>query len=164
MKPSNLLLDKANKIWITDFGLAKQTGGDAPATSDGRIMGTPAYMAPEQAIGRADTTADVFSLGAILYEILTGQKISEDADDTAEQLDGCGCDRELAELAEDCLQRNEADRPRNAGVVATRISDYRNAYQARLKEAEIATARAEVKAAEERKRRHRLQTEVPIRR
>jgi hypothetical protein len=119
------------------------------------MMGTPAYMAPEQCIGRADKTSDVFSLGAILCEILTGDETADSLDAVGEQLDRCQCDPELAELAKDCLQRNEADRPQNAGVIATRISAHLNAVQARLKEAEIAAARAEVRAEEERKRRHR---------
>ena len=71
------------------------------------------------------------------------------------ELDRCRCDAELAQLAKDCIERDAAKRPADAGIVTTRISDYLNAIQSRLKEAEIAAARAAVKAEEDRKRRRR---------
>jgi WD40 repeat protein/tetratricopeptide (TPR) repeat protein len=76
LKPANVLLDVDGHPRVTDFGLAKRVTGDSGLTASGQIMGTPSYMPPEQAAGRIDQigpAADIYSLGAILYEMLTGR-------------------------------------------------------------------------------------------
>jgi WD40 repeat protein/tRNA A-37 threonylcarbamoyl transferase component Bud32 len=76
LKPGNIMLDEEGQPHIMDFGLAKRDAGDTTMTVDGRILGTPAYMSPEQAEGRshhADRRSDVYSLGVILYQLLTGE-------------------------------------------------------------------------------------------
>ncbi len=76
LKPANVLIDHTGQPKVTDFGLAKKIEGDSGLTGTGQILGTPAYMPPEQASGKVDEVgplADVYSLGAILYCLLTGR-------------------------------------------------------------------------------------------
>ena len=75
LKPANILLDRDDEPYVTDLGLARRVDGDSQLTRTGAILGTPSYMPPEQAQGSGDitTSADIYSLGAILYEIMTGR-------------------------------------------------------------------------------------------
>jgi predicted Ser/Thr protein kinase len=75
LKPSNILLDNDGRAHVADFGLAKRVEGDCAATLSGSVTGTPSYMAPEQAAAAPvlTTAVDVYGLGAILYELLTGR-------------------------------------------------------------------------------------------
>ena len=76
LKPSNVLIDEKNEPRITDFGLAKRVGSDSDLTASGQILGTPGYMPPEQALGeqaQLGPHSDIYSLGALLYALLTGR-------------------------------------------------------------------------------------------
>lgn len=78
IKPANLLLDARGTIWVTDFGLAKEEGGDVTRT--GEVVGTLRYMAPERLNGVSDARSDIYSLGLTLYEILTLRPAFPEAD------------------------------------------------------------------------------------
>lgn len=76
LKPGNILVDRDGKACVTDFGLARELAGSSGLTRTGELMGTPAYMAPEQVLGQADRigeATDVHALGAVLFELLTGR-------------------------------------------------------------------------------------------
>jgi ligand-binding sensor domain-containing protein/tRNA A-37 threonylcarbamoyl transferase component Bud32 len=74
IKPSNILIDQEGNTFLTDFGIAKLVAETAQLTASGAIIGTPAYMSPEQGMGQSvDYRCDIYSLGVVLYEMVTGQ-------------------------------------------------------------------------------------------
>jgi len=73
LKPANVMIDRAGAVFVLDFGLAKRTRLDDQTVGASGVVGTPSYMAPEQARGQATAQSDVYGIGAILYELVTGR-------------------------------------------------------------------------------------------
>ncbi|WP_395735624.1 protein kinase domain-containing protein [Prosthecobacter sp.] len=129
LKPGNILIDAAGEPHITDFGLARKIGLESGLTMTGVVMGTPHYMSPEQARGggRELTPAtDIYSLGAILYELVEGRRIfqSEDLIELLQQVAEKSPPamrtphRDLAAIVMKCLEKSPAARYATAGDLA----------------------------------------------
>jgi eukaryotic-like serine/threonine-protein kinase len=127
LKPANVLLDQDGTPFITDFGLAKKVNEDDGSTRTGSIVGTPSYMAPEQARGEKGltTSVDIYSLGAILYEMLTGKPpfkgetvyatVKMVLEQEPTKPDG---DRDLGVIALKCLSKDASKRYGTASELA----------------------------------------------
>jgi WD40 repeat protein len=133
LKPSNVLVDSTGAHLVTDFGLAKRlTTGDGSFTETGQVLGTPKCMAPEQAAGHKDLTvsADVYSLGVILYERLTGQtpfsgdnaltllRQARESEPPRPSSIRPGLDRDLETVALKCLEKEPGRRYATAEALA----------------------------------------------
>jgi tetratricopeptide (TPR) repeat protein len=198
LKPANVMVGSFGEVQVMDWGLAKVltsrdregAGNQDPdpdsatpstavrslrdsddlLTQAGSILGTPAFMAPEQAIGaihEIDARTDVFGLGGILATVLTGRPpfVGDTAETTRVQaargevaecfgrLDACGADPEMVALAKRCLAPKREDRPDDAAAVAQAVHALRVAADDRARRAEVDAAAARVQAAEQRKRR-----------
>jgi tetratricopeptide (TPR) repeat protein len=141
LKPANVLLDERGEPHLTDFGLAKRVQVESDLTQSGAILGTPPYMAPEQASGKRGmitTAADVYGLGAILYAVLTGRApfAGESPLDTLEQVRERVPDppskhnpripRDLEVICLKCLEKQPERRYTSAQALAEDLRRYLN--------------------------------------
>ena len=139
LKPSNILIDEEGQPHVTDFGLAKRITDNTGLTHTGAILGTPSYMAPEQVggnRGEIGPTSDVYSLGAILYQMLTGRPPFQAAspvdtllmvleqDPVPPRLLNAKADRDLEMIALKCLQKPPDLRYPSADALADDLTAY----------------------------------------
>ncbi len=190
LKPANVMVGTFGEVQVIDWGCAKvllhggvadeqrarrendvltvRSGPGGTETMAGSAIGTPAYMAPEQILGDTeaiDERTDVFCLGGILAEILTGQPTyvgdlsgglaqaitRGDLGETWRRVEESSADDDLKEIAADCLRASRLERPRDAGEVAKRISTYLSSLETRAREAELKAAEEKARAQSERR-------------
>ena len=139
LKPANVLIDAAGQPKITDFGLAKNRNDDSGLTATGQILGTPSFMPPEQAKGdEAGPLADVYSLGATLYHLLTGRPpfLAARVMDTLEQVVrqqpvppaqiNPVIDKDLETICLKCLEKEQAKRYDSADELVADLTRWLN--------------------------------------
>src|SRR5262249_24362349 len=142
LKPSNIMIDRFRRPVVMDFGLAKYIDKPSSITQLGVIVGTPAYMSPEQAgeeITEIGPASDIYSLGAILYTLLTGRPPFQEKTSLATVVKVASSEMppppsvfrkdvplQLDEICMKCLNKNPSDRYVNAKALADQLSQFRN--------------------------------------
>jgi tRNA A-37 threonylcarbamoyl transferase component Bud32/tetratricopeptide (TPR) repeat protein len=204
LKPQNVMVGAFGEVQVMDWGLAREVrSAECEARSEkddnvdwssaprsalrashsedetraGEVIGTPAYMPPEQARGeneRVGPWSDAFALGGILAVILTGKPpytgsssravwiraAESDLGEGFARLDACGADPELVGLAKQCLAKDPADRPADAKAVAAAVAAYRGGVAERLREAQAEAVAADARAEEEANTRREAEAKV----
>jgi tetratricopeptide (TPR) repeat protein len=139
LKPSNILIDENDQPRITDFGLAKRLEGDASLTITGQVLGSPSFIPPEQAAGRKDEIgppSDVYSLGAILYHLLTGRppfvaetlpqtlRMVTESEPVSPRLLNASVPRDLETISLKCLEKDPRRRYGTARELAEELERF----------------------------------------
>jgi serine/threonine protein kinase len=141
IKPGNIMIDRGDEPHVTDFGLAKRLGEDSGQTRTGTVVGTPSYMAPEQAAGKTrelGPACDIYGLGAVLYELLTGRppfraetpvhtvmQVIEN-EPVPPRLLNANVDIDLETICLKCLEKDPARRYASAEALAADLDRYLN--------------------------------------
>ena len=194
LKPDNVMVGMFGEVQVMDWGLARKLKqrddvGQAKLkgpesafdnetlavasqqTRQGDVFGSPAYMPPEQARGEVvDKRTDVFALGGILYEILTGKppfdaptasvaiskSVASDLIKAHERLDTCGADPELIKIVRQCLAANPDDRPDDAQAVNVQFSEYLSGREQQFEETRLEKVRTTERLIAQQKRNRQL--------
>ncbi|MBS3764329.1 MAG: protein kinase, partial [Planctomycetes bacterium] len=127
IKLGNIMLDERKNVKIADFGLARILAGGEPEEDEGRVIGTRGYMPPEQQqdIANTDERSDIFSLGAVIYRLLTDHLPFDLPPDSVEKYRP-GIDDQLNRIVMKCLEKDRADRFQTADELLSAVDDYRN--------------------------------------
>ncbi len=148
LKPSNVLVDAQGDAQVTDFGLARRTNEDSGLTLTGQVLGTPGYMAPEQAAGRnrdVNVTSDTYALGAVLYHLITGRapfvgesptavlRQVEDQEPVAPRLLNPSVPRDLETVTLKALNKDSARRYATAADLAADLDRFRRGEPVRAR-------------------------------
>lgn len=169
LKPQNIMVGTRGDVQVIDWGFARIEAPSVRSASD-RVAGTPAYMAPEQARGEVraiDPRTDVFALGAILFEVLTGEMLyraNSRADtlrlaargshaDLSDRISKHRVDPELVELIARCVATQRDDRPSDAAEVANALADHFESTRRRARDADLAAEAARATISHERRTR-----------
>ncbi|MEL6106906.1 MAG: serine/threonine-protein kinase, partial [Planctomycetota bacterium] len=167
LKPDNIMIGEFGEIQVMDWGIAEEVSPGEERVAR-KVVGTPAYMSPEQAIGlKCGRRSDVYSLGLLLCDMLTGEAHrpnelattvrsgDQERESLVRRVGDAGIDDRLMEIIKDCVSFEPTDRPQDAAELADRVSAYSRARHEDLRQTELIHA-TQLAQAQQRRQRTRL--------